>query len=63
MKRIVAAGLWFYAFWYLGSAVAALLGVPDLLGPVLGLTAAAVVGLELRRVIWVRRTQTAPTSV
>jgi len=62
MKRIAAAGLWFYASWYLGSAVATLLGVPDLLGPVLGIAAAAVVGIDPRRVIWVRRAGPAPTA-
>jgi hypothetical protein len=65
MKRTAAAILWFYAFWYLGSAVAAILGVPDLLGPVLGLTAGVMVGVDPRRLIWVRPTgrgATAPSA-
>ncbi|TAK00724.1 MAG: hypothetical protein EPO36_07590 [Chloroflexota bacterium] len=62
MKRIAAAALWFYAFWYLGSMIAALLGVPDLLGPVLGLAAGVVVGIDPRRLIWVRSNRAAPAS-
>jgi len=54
MKRLVATCLWFYAFWYLGSMIAAFAGVPDLLGPLLGLAAGGVVGIDPRRRIWAR---------
>ena len=54
MKRIAAAALWLYAFWYLGSMISVLVGVPDLLGPVLGLSAGLIVGVDPRRVIWRR---------
>jgi len=57
-----AATLWFYAAWYLGSAIATLLGVPDLLGPILGLAAGLVVGIDPRRLIWVRASKTSPTG-
>ncbi len=62
MKRLIAAALWFYAFWYAGSFLALILGVPDLLGPVLGLTAGAAVGLDPRRLIWIRRIETEPAA-
>ncbi|MEW5991731.1 MAG: hypothetical protein AB1736_10370 [Chloroflexota bacterium] len=52
MKRIAASLLWFYAFWYLGSMIASLAGVPDLLGPVLGVAAGIIVGLDPRGLIW-----------
>jgi putative effector of murein hydrolase LrgA (UPF0299 family) len=54
MKRFAAAALWLFAFWYLGSMIASLMGVPDLLGPVLGLAAGLIVGIDPRRVIWRR---------
>lgn len=54
MKRLAAAALWLYAFWYLGSTVAALAGVPDLLGPTLGLAAGLIVGVDPRQAIWRR---------
>jgi hypothetical protein len=54
MKRVAATFLWFYAFWYLGSMVAAFVGVPDVIGPVLGLAAGLVVGIDPRGFIWAR---------
>ena len=54
MKRIAAAVLWFYAFWYLGSMIAGVVGTPDLLGPVLGLAAGLIVGVDPRHLIWRR---------
>ncbi len=62
MKRLVATGLWFYAFWYLGSMIAGLLGVPDLIGPVLGPAAAILVGVDPRGAIWARETKTTPAA-
>jgi hypothetical protein len=56
MKRLVAAALWLYALWYLGSFVSMLLGVPDLLGPALGVTGGLLVGVDPRRLIWARPT-------
>jgi hypothetical protein len=56
MKRLVAAALWLYSFWYLGSMIAAIVGVPDLLGPALGLAAGVIVGIDPRRLIWTRQT-------
>jgi hypothetical protein len=54
MKRLVAAGLWGYALWYLGSMISAVLAVPDLLGPVIGLAGGLIVGIDHRHLIWVR---------
>jgi hypothetical protein len=36
-KRALAAGLWLYAGWCLGAAIAWATGVPAILGPILGL--------------------------
>ncbi|HEX4898082.1 MAG TPA: hypothetical protein VFV53_06935 [Candidatus Limnocylindrales bacterium] len=59
MKRLVATGLWFYSFWYLGSMIAGLLGVPDLLGPLLGTAAGIFIGADPRGLIWNRSTPSA----
>lgn len=53
MKRLVASVLWFYSCWYAGSMAATLLGLPDF-GPVLGIAAGLLVGLDPRHLIWNR---------
>lgn len=58
MKRLISAVLWFYALWYLGSIVTATFGMPDLLGPILGISGGLIVGIDPRQVIW-RRTMRA----
>ena len=55
MKRIAATGLWLYAFWYAGSMIAAVLGLPDVVGPMLGVSAAGLAWSDPRRAIWNRR--------
>ena len=62
MKRIAVTGLWLYSFWYLGSMVSFMLGVPDLLGPLLGIAAGAVVGRDPRHVIWNRSARPAAST-
>ena len=51
-KRILAAVLWFYAFWYVGAMVAFALGISPLLGPIIGATAAILFAGDPRRIIW-----------
>ena len=51
-KRALAAILWFYTGWYGGALLAHLLGVPELVGPVLGTAAAALFAGDPRGVIW-----------
>lgn len=51
-KRICAALLWFYTGWYGGAILAAYLGVSPMLGPIIGLTAAALFVGDPRKVIW-----------
>jgi hypothetical protein len=52
MKRFASALLWALTMWMVGSGAAAILGVPDLLGPAIGITAGLLVGLDPRRAIW-----------
>ena len=51
-KRAAAALLWFYASWYAGAMIASFLGVSQMLGPILGIAAAAIVAVDPRRIIW-----------
>lgn len=53
-KRIAAGILWFLAAWYAGAWIALLLGVPEILGPILGIAAAAVFAGDPLGIIWVR---------
>jgi hypothetical protein len=62
MKRITATVLWFYSFWALGSMIAIYAGTSDLLGPVLGLGAGVIVGLDPKHLIWNRLAQAAPAG-
>jgi hypothetical protein len=59
-KRIAAGVLWLLAGWYLGNIVAFGVGISDLLGPILGIAAAAVVAGDPLGLIWSGSTQ-APT--
>ena len=54
-KRAAAAILWFYAGWYAGASIAFVAGLSPVLGPILGIAAAAIVGVDPRRMIWTRR--------
>jgi hypothetical protein len=51
-KRIAAGVLWLFAGWYLGNIVAFHVGISDLLGPILGIAAAAVVAGDPLGLIW-----------
>ena len=62
MKRLVAAGLWLYVYWYVGSMMAAMLKVPDLLGPTLGIAAALIIAIDHRKLVWTRRSPVQATS-
>ena len=52
MKRLASSALWAYALWYLGSIVSALLGTPDLLGPLLGISGGLIVGIDPKHLLW-----------
>lgn len=53
-KRVAATLLWFYAMWYAGAMIATLSGLSPALAPILGTAAAAIVGVDPRRLIWTR---------
>ena len=51
-KRALATGLWFFAGWYAGNAIAYALGVSELLGPIVGTAAAVLVATDPRHLFW-----------
>ena len=55
-KRVLAAFLWFYAFWYVGAMIAEIVGLSAALGPILGTAAAAIIAGDPRGLIWRQRT-------
>lgn len=59
-KRHAAAALWFLAGWYLGAWVALLIGATELLGPALGIAAAALFAGDPLGIIWTSREEPAP---
>lgn len=54
-KRIAAAVLWFLTGWYAGGYVSLILGVPELIGPILGIACAALFAGDPLDVIWTTR--------
>ncbi len=54
-KRIAAGVLWFLAGWYAGGYIALFLGVPELIGPILGIACAAVFAGDPLGIIWSTR--------
>ena len=55
-KRAAATLLWFYTAWYAGAMIASFMGLPEVLGPILGGAAGAIVAIDPRGLIWKRRT-------
>ena len=55
-KRAAATLLWFYTAWYAGAMIASFMGVSEVLGPILGTAAAALVGGDPRGIFWKRTT-------
>jgi len=51
-KRALAAVLWFYAGWYAGNLIAAVVAVPDVFGPILGVAAAGLFAWDPRGIFW-----------
>jgi hypothetical protein len=51
-KRVLAALLWFYAGWYAGAMIAELTWISPVLGPIIGVAAAALIAGDPRGIIW-----------
>ena len=51
-RRLLAAFLWFYTWWYAGAMIADIMRVSPALGPIVGAAAAMLFVGDPRRVIW-----------
>ena len=51
-KRVAAGAVWLYVTWYAWSVLANATGLPDVLGPFLGLAVAAFVWIDPTNRIW-----------
>lgn len=51
-KRFAVALLWFLAGWYVGGYVAVFLGISDLIGPILGMSAAVLFAGDPLGIVW-----------
>jgi len=51
-RRIFATFMWFYAWWYAGAIVADVVHVSPMLGPIMGVAAAALFVGDPRKIIW-----------
>jgi len=61
-KRIAAAVLWFLAGWYLGSFIAVMTGLSDLLGPLVGMIGAALFAGDPFGRIWKPSTEASAST-
>ena len=53
-KRVASTFLWFYVGWYCGAMLAAALGVSPILGPIIGISAGALIAIDPRHFVWDR---------
>ena len=60
-KRILAAALWLFAGWYVGTGVVVYLGLPELVGPLLGISLAGVVAGDPLHRLWAKPGPTTDT--
>jgi hypothetical protein len=53
-KRVLAGCLWFYASWYGWAILAEFTGLPEVVGPILGVAAAVLFAGDPLGRIWTR---------
>ena len=51
-RRILAAVMWFYAWWYAGAIIADVFHLSPMLGPIMGAAAAALFVGDPRKIVW-----------
>jgi hypothetical protein len=59
-KRIVATFLWFLCGWVVGDLFAYLLGLHEVLAPIIGTAAAALTAVDPLAVIWTKQAAGVP---
>jgi hypothetical protein len=60
--RILSTVLWFFAGWYVANFAVAFLGANAMVGPLVGITAAVLIGGDPFRLFWTRSAGTPVTS-
>ena len=48
LKRTLILGLWFYTGWTFGALLSWAIGIPEIVGPVIGAVAAFIVAVDPR---------------
>ena len=61
-KRVLSTVLWFFAGWYVANILAFIFGVSDIMGPIVGTAAAALIGGDPFRVIWTSKPESSPVA-
>lgn len=61
-KRLTAGVLWFLTGWYAGGYLSLILGVPEFVGPILGLAAAGFFAGDPLGIIWTKREEPATVT-
>jgi hypothetical protein len=61
-KRLLAAVLWFLTGWYAGGYLSLIFGVPELVGPLLGLAAAGFFAGDPLGIIWTKKAEPATVT-
>jgi hypothetical protein len=57
-KRVITSVLWLFAAWYAWNVLAWAVGLPTIVGPLIGLAVGLFVGLDPLHAIWRRRPET-----
>jgi hypothetical protein len=60
--RVLSTVLWFFAGWYVANFAVAMFGANAMLGPIVGITAAALIGGDPFRVLWTTKTASSPVA-
>ncbi len=60
--RILSTVLWFFAAWYIANFAVVLFGANAMVGPLVGITAAVLIGGDPFRLFWTRSAGTPVSS-
>jgi hypothetical protein len=60
--RVLSTVLWFFAGWYVANFAVALFGANAMIGPLVGITAAVLIGGDPLHLIWTSRPAGSPAA-
>jgi hypothetical protein len=61
--RVLSTVLWFFAGWYVANFAVAFFGANAMIGPLVGITAAVLIGGDPLRLIWTARSSASDPAV